>query len=158
MKKIQHFLAFIPMLAFIMVSCTKADDPYSPETRGGTYTTTGGQSTSAEVKCPEGTMSFNLTNSNSLVVIGGRLFISKSYNFSMSTGEFARIGMINGLSALNINNLPTNGWADEMSCDEGWTYILRCDDKCCGIYVSKILADGAQIWYCPFTPKKSWNQ
>lgn len=120
---------------------------------------------------PEGTVTVNLRNDAYATTIQGSyaIKVNKANNLepydSYGIPTIVSVGSGNSLSSININQLPSSGWAKESAAIVGNLYIVKYSDTfCVGVQVVSELTGtssnilGYTVKYCPFTPGKGWNQ
>lgn len=96
----------------LATGCSKNDDPDN-----------GGYIKPDQVVAdPTGTVELTMRNENNGRTWLGDLYINKSDNFTVSGGQIASIGQVNGLG--NVSSIPTAGWAPAVAVIPGNGYVV----------------------------------
>lgn len=115
---------FVAALPFSFASCGGDDDDnVDPNANpGGTI------DPSANVPDPAGTIELSMRREDQgdTHLNESGIHINKSDNFSFDyySGKIASYGEVKGLG--NVGNIPTNGWADEITVKPGYGYVAYC--------------------------------
>jgi len=118
---------FVAAFPFGFSSCGGDDDDnLDPHTNPG-----GIIDPSANVPDPAGTIELSMRRSDQgdTHLNESGIHINKSDNFSFDyyNGKIASYGAVKGLG--NVGNIPTNGWADEITVKPGYGYVAYCYNR-----------------------------
>lgn len=118
---------FVAALPFSFASCGGDDDDnVDPNANpGGTI------DPSVNVPDPAGTIELSMRREDQgdTHLNESGIHINKSDNFSFDyySGKIASYGEVKGLG--NVGNIPTNGWADEITVKPGYGYVAYCYNR-----------------------------
>lgn len=131
----------VAMLSLGFVSCGGDDDIVDPNVGQPTNPNT-------PVNDPEGTITLSMRNKDNGDTRLDNIYIDKE-NFKGAS--FASVGAVMGLG--NVSNIPTSGWAEQMSVIAGHGYVAYGNNQFYRIYVVSDIAGtsggiiGADIKY-----------
>lgn len=131
----------VSVLSFGIVSCGGDDDIVDPNVGQPTNPNT-------PVNDPEGTITLSMRNKDNGDTRLDNIYIDKE-NFRGAS--FASVGAVMGLG--NVSNIPTTGWAEQMSVIAGHGYLAYGNNQFYRIYVINDIAGtsggviGADIKY-----------
>lgn len=170
-----YLVAAVIIGSTVLSSCSKDDSPeYIVINPTGTSSSNSSDSSDSSYSSnqPEGAISYNLGKSEETTIYNHdcrfSLYLDRNFNFLYYSSydyssskyidlHFCKIAKVSGLNDLNLTLIPEYGWAETLSCDQGWAYYVRQGESYVAIYVSSVSSDVVQIWYCQFSPTEGFN-